>query len=126
MYETSYFMAQQCNELQYKQVGIDLVETHLRMDYNVGVRGAPPDVSLLDLRGDALGANTVDTLGPRAVVVELLPVVVEHHGRLDVTLAVQQTLLDDLEHAVTLLVGLQQEDDFDFGPISSLDGIQCD
>ena len=126
MYETSYFMAQQCNELQYKQVGIDLVETHLRMDYNVGVRGAPPDVSLLDLRCDALSADTVDTVRPRAVVVELLPVVVEHHGRLDVRLAVQQTLLDDLEHAVTFLVGLQQEDDFDFGPISSLDGIQCD
>ena len=99
---------------------------YLRLDDHVRVGASSPDVSLLDLRGDALGADTVDTLGPRAVVVELLPVVVEYHGRLDVRLAVQQTLLDDLEHAVTFLVRLQQENDFDLGSIRSLDGIQGD
>ena len=62
----------------------DLVETHLRLDDNVGVRGASPEVSLLDLGGDALGADAVHTVRTSAVVVELFPVVVEHHGGLDV------------------------------------------
>ena len=101
-------------------------QTNLRLDDHVRVGAASPDVSLLDLGGDALGANTVDTLRPRAVVVELLPVVVEDHRGHDVGLAVQQTFLDHLEHAVTLLVRLQQENNFDLGSISSLDGIQGD
>ena len=96
------------------------------MDDHVRVRAASPDVSLLDPGGDALGANTVDTLGPGAVVVELLPVVVENHRGHDVGLSVLQTLLDDLKHAVALLVRLQQENNFDLGSISSLDGIQGD
>ena len=99
---------------------------YLRLDDHVRVGAASPDVSLLDLRGDALGADTVDTLGPRAVVVELLPVVVEDHGGHDVRLAVLETFLDDFKHAVTLLVRLQQENDLDLGSISSLDGIQGD
>ena len=99
---------------------------YLRLDDHVRVGAASPDVSLLDLGSHALGANTVDTLRPRAVVVELLPVVVQDHRGHDVRLAVLQTFLDHLEHAVTLLVRLQQENDFDLSSISSLDGVQGD
>ena len=104
----------------------DLLLAHLGLDDDVSVRGATPEVSLLDLGGDALGADAVHAVRPSAVVVELLPVVVEHHGGLDVGLTVLETFVDHLEHAVTLLVGLQQENDFDLSSISSLDGIQRD
>ena len=104
----------------------DLLLAHLGLDDDVSVRGATPEVSLLDLGGDALGADAVHAVRPSAVVVELLPVVVEHHGGLDVGLTVLETFVDHLEHTVTLLVGLQEEDDLDLGAICPLDGVQGD
>ena len=104
----------------------DLLLAHLGLDDDVSVRGATPEVSLLDLGGDALGADAVHAVRTSAVVVELLPVVVEHHGGLDVGLTVLETFVDHLEHAVTLLVGLQQEDDLDLGPILALDRVHVD
>ena len=104
----------------------DLLLAHLGLDDDVSVRGATPEVALLDLGGDALGADAVHAVRTSAVVVELLPVVVEHHGGLDVGLTVLETFVDHLEHAVPFLVRLQEENDFDLGSIRSLDGIQGD
>ena len=102
---------------------------YLRLYDDICIRGSPPEVSLLaDVGGEGGGgvADAVHALRARAVVVELLPVVVQHHRALDVRLPVQQRLLDDLEHDVALLVRLQQEDDLDLGPILALDRVHGD
>ena len=98
---------------------------YLRLDEDVGVRGAPPEVALLELAGDG-GADAVDALGARALAVDLLPPMVEDAGPLDVRLAVQEALLDHLPHHVTLLVRLKQEDDLDLGPILPFDRVDGD
>ena len=77
---------------------------HLRLDEDVSVGGAPPEVALLDLAGDGWAADAVGALQPQALGVDLLPPVVEDVGPLDVRLAVQEALLDDLHHHGTLLV----------------------
>ena len=74
--------------------GIDLLThvsvcSYLRLYDDICVRGSPPEVSLLaDVGGEGGGgvADAVHALRARAVVVELLPVVVQHHRALDVDL----------------------------------------
>ena len=62
---------------------------YLRLYDDICIRGSPPEVSLLaDVGGEGGGgvADAVHALRARAVVVELLPVVVQHHRALDVVL----------------------------------------
>ena len=99
---------------------------HLRLDEDVCVGGAPPEVSLLDLAGDGGAADAVGALRPRALGVELLPPVVVDAGPLNVRLAVQKALLDNLHHHVSLLVWLEKEDDLDLGPILPFDRVDGD
>ena len=56
---------------------------HLRLDEDVGVGGAPPEVALLELAGDG-GADAVDALRACALAVDLLPPMVEDAWPLDV------------------------------------------
>lgn len=99
---------------------------HLRLDEDVCVGGASPEVALLDLAGDGGAADTVGALQPQALGVDLLPPVVEDVGPLDVRLSVQEALLDDLHHHGTLLVRLEKKDDLDLGPILPLDRVDGD
>ena len=57
---------------------------YLRLDEDVSVCGAPPEVTLLDLAGDGGAADAVGALWPRAFGVELLPPVVVDARPLDV------------------------------------------
>ena len=77
---------------------------HLRLDEDVCVGGSPPEVTLLDLAGDGGAADAVGALQSQALGVDMLPPVIEDVRPLDVRLAVQKALLDDLHHHVTLLV----------------------
>ena len=81
-------------DLEDRWEGIDLliqvsVCGYLRLYDDICIRGSPPEVSLLaDVGGEGGGgvADAVHALRARAVVVELLPVVVQHHRALDVEL----------------------------------------
>ena len=57
---------------------------YLRLDEDVCICGAPPEMTLLDLAGDGGAADAVGALRPRALGVELLPPVVVDAGPLDV------------------------------------------
>ena len=99
---------------------------HLRLNEDVCIGGASPEVTLLDLAGDGGAADAVGALQPRALGVDLLPPVVVDARPLDVRLSVHEALLNNLHHHVALLVGLEKKDDLDLGPILPLDRVDGD
>ena len=99
---------------------------YLRLNDNIRVRRTTTKVTLLDVIGDGWSTDTMFTFRTGAVVVKLLPVMVQNHRRHDLWLSVLQRLLDHLEHTVPLLVRLQQEDDLDLCRIVPFDGVDGD